>query len=168
MLKNKEILIITGAGVSAPSGIPTFRGKNGLYNKKFEHEGKEYEPEEFITKNFFDQHPKPIWDWVEEIYKMANTCKPNKIHLLIDKLATVLNARGKKVTIVTQNIDDLHLKPKEKGYGYFAIHGNVKLVRCDNLHLSPYQQFREEIKAGSEVKCPKCELFVRPHVLFFD
>lgn len=45
MLKNEDILIITGAGVSAPSGIPTFRGKNGLYDKKFQWEGKEYEPE---------------------------------------------------------------------------------------------------------------------------
>jgi len=54
MMKHKNILIITGAGVSAPSGIPTFRGTGGLYSKKFEWEGKEYEPEEFITKQFYD------------------------------------------------------------------------------------------------------------------
>jgi NAD-dependent SIR2 family protein deacetylase len=44
----------------------------------------------------------------------------------------------------------------------------VKFVRCSNLHLSPYQQFREEIKAGKEVSCPQCGSALRPHVLFFD
>lgn len=99
---------------------------------------------------------------------MAVTLKPNKIHMLIDKLASALKARKKNVTIVTQNVDDLHLKPKENGYNYYAIHGNVKFVRCDNFHFSPYEQYREEIKAGAQVKCPNCELFLRPHVLFFD
>lgn len=99
---------------------------------------------------------------------MATTCKPNKIHALIDKLANVLNARGKNVTLVTQNIDDLHVRPIGNRYKYFDIHGNVKFVRCDNLHLSPYAQFRAELKSGKSVKCPNCELFLRPHVLFFD
>lgn len=71
---------------------------------------------------------------------MATTCKPNKLHTLIDRLAAALVARGKRVTLVTQNIDDLHLPPKK--YEYYAIHGNVKFVRCANLHLAPYQQYR--------------------------
>lgn len=61
---------------------------------------------------------------------MAINLKPNKIHELIDKLAKVLNARGKKVTIVTQNIDDFHIKPSKKEYSYYAVHGNVKEIRC--------------------------------------
>ena len=130
MLNHKEILIITGAGVSAPSGIPTFRGQNGLYDKKFKWENEEYEPEQFISKEFYDKHPEAIWEWVEQIYKMAIKLKPNKIHELIDKLAKVLNARGKKVTIVTQNIDDFHIKPTKQEYKYYAVHGNVKEVRC--------------------------------------
>ena len=65
MLKHKQILIITGAGVSAPSGIPTFRGKNGLYDKKFKWEGQEYDPEEFITKQFYNNHSEAIWEWIE-------------------------------------------------------------------------------------------------------
>jgi NAD-dependent deacetylase len=64
MMAHKEILIITGAGVSAPSGIPTFRGINGLYDKKFTWEGQAYEPEEFITKAFYDKHPEAIWEWI--------------------------------------------------------------------------------------------------------
>ncbi len=87
---------------------------------------------------------------------MAIVCKPNKIHTFIDKLANALNARGKNVTLVTQNIDDLHIKPKANHYKYYDVHGNVKFVRCDNLHLSPYAQFREEIKSGKSVKCSNC------------
>ena len=72
---------------------------------------------------------------------MATTCKPNQLHILIDRLAAALTSRGKKVTLVTQNIDDLHLTPSLP-YQYHAIHGNVKFVRCSNLHLIPYQQYR--------------------------
>lgn len=61
----QEILIITGAGVSAPSGIPTFRDKNGLYDKKFKIDGIIYSPQEFITNKFFLLHGKYIWNWIE-------------------------------------------------------------------------------------------------------
>lgn len=159
---------MTGAGVSAASGIPTFRGKGGLYDRLFEWEGQSYTPEEFITLAFYQQHPQPIWRWVEEIYSLTLSCKPNEMHTLIDTLACSLAARGKRVTLVTQNVDDLHLSPKGDKYKYYAIHGNVKFVRCNAFHLTPYQQFREEIKAGRKVFCPKCEGELRPHVLFFD
>jgi NAD-dependent deacetylase len=99
---------------------------------------------------------------------MATTCKPNRLHLLIDSLAGALAARGVRVTLVTQNIDDLHIKPDKDRYEYHAIHGNVKFVRCANFHLTPYQQFREELKSGAEVQCPQCQSLLRPHVLFFD
>ena len=64
---------------------------------------------------------------------------------MIDKLARVLSVRGKKVTVVTQNIDDMHLKPKKEEYEYYAVHGNVKQVRCDNHHLHNYEDYRKEI-----------------------
>ena len=75
---------------------------------------------------FYDKHPQGIWEWVQEIYKLATTLKPNQIHVLIDKLAKALRARGKKVTIVTQNIDDFHFKPNKEQFQYYACHGNVK------------------------------------------
>lgn len=64
MMKNEEILFVTGAGVSVESGIPTFRGQNGMYEKKFNVEGLELDPEAFINKVFFDKHPLPIWEWI--------------------------------------------------------------------------------------------------------
>ena len=59
-------------------------------------------------------HPQAIWQWVEEIYKIATTLKPNKIHHQIDKISKALSSRGKTVTLVTQNIDDFHIKPAKK------------------------------------------------------
>jgi len=59
-------------------------------------------------------HPQAIWEWVDEIYTLATTLKPNTIHEQIDKISKALNSRGKKVTIITQNIDDFHLKPAKK------------------------------------------------------
>lgn len=61
MMGHKEILFVTGAGVSVASGIPTFRGQNGLYEKKFVVDGVELDPEEFIKKEFFDKNPHLIW-----------------------------------------------------------------------------------------------------------
>lgn len=74
---------------------------------------------------------------------MSTTLKPNKIHELIHELAKELAARGKQVTLVTQNIDDLHLKPSKKEYAYYAVHGNVKQLRCENNHLHPYADYRK-------------------------
>ena len=56
-----------------------------------------------------------------------------------------MSARGKNVTIVTQNIDDFHVKPTKEEYKYYAVHGNVKEVRCDNNHVFSFKDFRKEI-----------------------
>ena len=74
---------------------------------------------------------------------MATTYKPNKIHVLIDTLANALSARGKKVTLITQNIDDFHFKPKNNQYGYYPCHGNVKEIRCANDHVHKYEEYRK-------------------------
>ena len=100
---------------------------------------------------------------------MSRVSKANKVHDLIDQLARALSGRGKRVTVVTQNIDDLHLKPEKGEFEYEACHGNVKKVRCQNDHLHNYQDFRQQIILEQrEAKCPQCSCPLRPHVLFFD
>ena len=111
MLKQKEVLVITGAGVSTESGIPTYRGPNGIDSKKFVWKGKEYEPEEIITRTFFEKDPEFYWQRFDKMYEMAVSSEPNQLHFLIHDLAKELGKRGVRVTLATQNIDDLHIKP---------------------------------------------------------
>lgn len=67
-----------------------------------------------------------------------------------------------KVTIATQNIDDLHIKPKNNEYRYYNVHGNCKLVHCSEFHFQPF------IMNNKEQKCNICQNTVRPYILFFD
>ena len=74
---------------------------------------------------------------------MASSVKPNNTHVLIDKFAKTLSVKGFKVVLVTQNIDDLHIKPKNKEYEYHCVHGNVQYLRCDKNHLHKYKNYRK-------------------------
>ena len=105
---------------------------------------------------------------MDAIYAMSQECKPNPIHHAVHRLATALFQRKKEVALVTQNIDGLHLEPKGENYLYSQCHGHVSHVRCQEMHLHPYEHFRKDLKAGKEVPCPKCGSPLRPHVLFFD
>lgn len=75
--ESKEILFVTGAGVSVKSGISTFRGDDGLYSKNFKFKGQELTPEEFINLMFFGMHPEEVWNWIDELSTLTNAAKPN-------------------------------------------------------------------------------------------
>ena len=74
---------------------------------------------------------------------MASSVKPNDTHVLIDKLARTLSTKGVKVVLMTQNIDDLHLRPKNNEYEYHCVHGNVNYLRCEKNHLHLYKDYRK-------------------------
>jgi NAD-dependent SIR2 family protein deacetylase len=80
---------------------------------------------------------------------MSIAAKPNKTHELIDSLCRTLIANKKKVTLVTQNIDDLHIKPNKDSYEYYCVHGNIKFVRCENKHLLEYAKYLEKKENGN-------------------
>ena len=71
---------------------------------------------------------------------MSIKSKPNKVHQLIHECALALTKLKKKVTLVTQNIDDLHIKPESNEYGYYPVHGNVKFMRCSANHMKDYNK----------------------------
>ena len=81
---------------------------------------------------------------------MSTKSKSNKVHQLIHECALTLAKLKKKVTLVTQNIDDLHIKPENKEYDYYPVHGNVKLMRCSDNHMVNYQ------KDQCMGECKKC------------
>ena len=76
LLDKKKILILTGAGISAASGIPTFRGQDGFW-KQWKSYGPEDRPEEILTYKFFKSNPEAVWEWHYDFYELQAKCKPN-------------------------------------------------------------------------------------------
>lgn len=79
MASKKRILVMTGAGISAASGIPTFRGQDGFW-KQIKDYGGCSDPESILTYKFFKQNPAPCWEWHYDFYELQNNCKPNRGH----------------------------------------------------------------------------------------
>src|SRR5438874_11500481 len=108
-----RVLVITGAGVSAESGIPTFRGKDGYW--------RNFDPTKLATPEAFAHDPNLVWDWYRERRQRIRTAQPNPAHRAIAKLAE----RAREFLLVTQNVDDLHRRaglPSEK---IVQIHGDI-------------------------------------------
>jgi len=146
LLKDKKhVVILTGAGLSAASGIPTFRGNDGLWTKKYKHCDK---PEDLATLAFFQKHPEIKWEWTHDFYELWKKSQPNDGHRAIVEFQEFWKLNGMKWSLITQNIDDLHSRlikqskvlnvankqEGEEGFGFtpnvFEIHGNLNYVRC--------------------------------------
>ena len=105
LLENAQrIVAVTGAGISAESGVPTFRGPEGLW--------KSYRPEELATPEAFARDPRTVWEWYAWRRELIANCSPNPAHLALARLAL----DHPDVAIITQNVDDLHIRAaKEQG-----------------------------------------------------
>jgi NAD-dependent deacetylase len=171
-----RVLVITGAGVSAESGIPTFRGKDGYW--------RNLDPAKLATPEAFARNPELVWDWYNERRQRIRDAHPNAAHAAIAKLAQ----HAGEFLLVTQNVDDLHARagtPKEK---MVQIHGNIFVTRCSRCEWSrcDYEPDSEQeqgdaadfgvrrhvaaLKARTcprTPKCPKCHVLMRPGVVWF-
>jgi len=153
-IKNaKKITILTGAGISKASGIPTFRGKNGLWSK--------YSPSELATYQAFTKNPKLVWQWYNYRKKIIKAAKPNAAHYAISELEQIFKDN---FTLITQNIDSLHRQAGNKNI--LELHGNIfetKCLICDKIY------FDDTIYEDDELppKCKFCGGKVRPNVVWF-
>ena len=165
-----RVLVITGAGVSAESGIPTFRGKDGYW--------RNLDPAKLATPEAFARDPKLVWEWYRERRQRIRNAQPNAAHEAIAKLAQ----HAHEFLLVTQNVDDLHARaglPKEK---MVQIHGNIfvtKCSRCDFLDAgrggSPEPPARGRLRSIAPTSegdadlphCRKCDALMRPGVVWF-
>lgn len=142
---------LTGAGVSAESGIPTFRGKDGLWNK--------YRPEELATPQAFLRDPELVWKWYSWRMKLVFEAKPNPAHRALAEL----EKRGILKTLITQNVDDLHERAGSKNV--LHLHGSLRTVRCTGCEI----EF--EVTKPPEVPplptCSRCGSLLRPGVVWF-
>ena len=117
LLKSAQaIAVLTGAGISAESGIPTFRGATGLW--------KQFRPEELATPEAFARDPQTVWEWYHWRRKLIAEAKPNAGHRALIRLEQL----APKFTLVTQNVDGLHQAADSKEV--LELHGSIWKLRC--------------------------------------
>jgi NAD-dependent deacetylase len=166
------VVALTGAGVSAESGIPTFRGPEGFWTVG----SRVYQPEEMATQAAFRAMPDEVWRWYLARLGSCRAARPNRAH---EALAELERALGDRFLLVTQNVDGLHLRAGSTPARTYQIHGNVDFMRCAGRHdgeLFPMPAglplVRDDAPLPDEVRgalvCPRCRGRARPHVLWFD
>lgn len=147
--ESKRIVFFTGAGISAESGIPTFRGKDGIWNK--------LKPEELANFSAFMRNPQMVWEWYNHRKKIIHESKPNAGHQAIAEMQNLFE----DVTVVTQNIDNLHRRAGSKNI--FELHGNIERNFCINCRTF----YNEELDFSQGVPKCKCGGLIRPDVVWF-
>jgi NAD-dependent deacetylase len=147
----KSVCVLTGAGISAESGVPTFRGEEGIWKK--------FKPEELANFDAFIRNPELVWEWYAYRRKLIHEVKPNPAHYGL----VALERHVKEFTLVTQNVDNLHRRAGSKNV--VELHGNIErsyCILCRALAQEP------ELEAQTSVpRCMKCGGLVRPDVVWF-
>jgi NAD-dependent deacetylase len=150
-----RITVLTGAGISAESGIPTFRqAQNGLWAK--------YNPHELATPQAFKKNPSLVWKWYTWRRGIIAQAEPNAGHTALVRLEQYLISRGSDFSLITQNVDNLHQRAGSRRI--YELHGNITRSRCfeENILI----QGRESLD-GTPPQCPRCRGPLRPDVIWF-
>ena len=147
---SKKVVVLTGAGISAESGIPTFRGEDGLWRK--------HRVEELATPYAFQTDPKLVWDWYDWRRGIIAQAKPNAGHAAIAEMERTFS----HFSLITQNVDGLHRRAGNTNI--IEIHGNLWQLRCVREGT-----LREDFRVPLPEIPPKCECgaLLRPHVVWF-
>lgn len=148
----KNIVFYTGAGISAESGVPTFRGKDGIWNK--------LKPEELANFDAFLKNTDMVWEWYQYRRKIVREAKPNPGHEAIVEFEKYYP----NVTVVTQNVDNLHRRAGSSKI--YELHGNIERNYCIDCKKQFNDIEIDESQKGA-VKCDKCGGLIRPDVVWF-
>lgn len=149
----KEVVVFTGAGISAESGIPTFRDSaTGLWNN--------INPDEVASIQGYYDHPERVWDWHAQLKTLVDSRTPNSGHYLIAELEKRLD--DKRFTVITQNIDGYHRKAGNSRV--YEVHGSIHRLRC-HRNCSYFELWQQPEQRPE--KCPSCGAPVRPDVVWF-
>lgn len=145
-----SICVLTGAGISAESGVPTFRGSNGLWAN--------LKPEELASFDAFMKNPKNVWAWYHHRKEIMRNVQPNAAHYALAEMETLVP----RYTLVTQNIDNLHRRAGSKRV--LELHGNIERSYC-----STCGKYVAEVDITEEHPIPYCECggIIRPDVVWF-
>jgi NAD-dependent protein deacetylase/lipoamidase len=149
--KARRITAITGAGVSAASGVPTFRGAGGLW--------RTYRAEDLATPEAFSRNPALVWEWYDWRRSLIASCNPNAAH---DVLARWSTRDG--FTLITQNVDGLH---ERAGARTLRLHGSIWELRCaDGCGAEPWEDHQASLPSLPP-RCSTCGALARPGVVWF-
>jgi len=145
-----SVAALTGAGISAESGIPTFRGAGGLW--------RQFRPEELATPEAFARDPRLVWEWYEWRRKLIAAAQPNAGHLALAEL----EKKKPQFTLITQNMDGLHERAGSRKV--LKLHGDIWISRCTGCGRE-----RRDEGRGLEELPPRCECgsLLRPGVVWF-
>ncbi len=148
--KARSVTVLTGAGISADSGIPTFRGAEGHW--------KNFRPEELASPDAFERDPKLVWEWYNWRRELLNTKKPNAAHDALVKLEKHID----NFWLITQNVDGLHRVAGSTNVS--EIHGNIWKVRCTNCQTITQN---DDVPIKILPHCLDCQGLLRPHIVWF-
>jgi len=146
----KKVAALTGAGISAESGVPTFRGEEGLWKK--------YQPEELANFDAFMKNPELVWEWYNYRKELIREVKPNPGHYALAELENIIP----DFTLITQNVDDLHRKAGNRSI--LELHGNIMKNKC--LDCGKITDSIGPIEKGELPRC-ECGGLLRPDVVWF-
>jgi len=149
--RRPKIVVLTGAGISAESGIKTFRETGGLWEN--------YKIEDVATPEGFYANPELVYAFYNERRKQAKACEPNRGHHALVELESMFDG---DFTLITQNVDDLHEKAGTKNL--IHMHGELFKTRC--VECSAVYTWHDDLFA--EHKCINCKGQMRPHIVWFN
>lgn len=147
------MFVLTGAGVSAQSGIPTFRGVGGLW--------RNYRIEEVASPYAWKQDPRLVWEFYSMRRRVASTAKPNPGHFALARFERTL---GERLFLCTQNVDDLHEQAGSKNIVH--MHGQLFMSRCETCDRAPFKDCNL-YESPAEVPRCVCGGRIRPHICWF-
>jgi NAD-dependent deacetylase len=152
LAKAKNVTVLTGAGVSAESGVPTFRdAQTGLWAR--------YRPEDLATPRAFRRNPRLVWEWYEWRRHLVAGAKPNPAHLALAKMEQLFP----QFDLITQNVDGLHQRAGSQKV--IELHGNITRTKCfdEGTIVSSWPTTTDV-----PPKCPNCGGLLRPDVVWFE
>ena len=150
LVQAKSVSVLTGAGISAESGVPTFRGEGGLW--------RNYRAEDLATPEAFRRDPELVWEWYNMRREKIAPLSPNMAH----KALASLENKTSDFTLITQNVDGLHEEAGSKNI--LELHGNIWKVRCTCCGIA---NENHDIPIDIPPRCRECGGLLRPHIVWF-
>lgn len=169
--KSKHIVALTGAGISAESGIPTFRGAGGMW--------KTFRSQDLATPSAFKSHPSRVWQFYSSRRENVLTKEPNAAHYALANFEEKMRNAGKRLVVITQNVDELHKRAGSKNI--IELHGSLFKTRCTKCfqtcenYDSPICESLRDADIGETVipkdqlpTCKQCNGLLRPAIVWFN